>query len=61
VVLIRLAAGSPDDSAQENDNEAANHKKDHGRSPYWIGATAPASEYLMTALRVSDFRIATLR
>jgi hypothetical protein len=45
VVLICAAAGRPDDAAEENDNEAANHEKNHGRSPRWIGAgIAPDSQ-----------------
>jgi hypothetical protein len=33
VMLIRLTAGGPDNAAEKDDNEAANHEKDHGRFP----------------------------
>jgi hypothetical protein len=32
-MFIGLTAGGPDDTAEEDDNEAANYEKDHGRSP----------------------------
>jgi len=33
VMLIGGAAGGPDNGAQEDSDEAANHEKNHGRSP----------------------------
>jgi hypothetical protein len=33
VVLICRTAGRPDDAGEKNHDEAANHEKNHGRSP----------------------------
>jgi hypothetical protein len=48
VVLICRTAGRPDDAGEKNHGEAANHEKNHGRSPCGkVGGTVPASGYLM--------------